>query len=125
MAGAGHELLFGISTDPKFGPLLAFGLGGRYVEVFGDVRFGVPPLSEVEAGELVSSIRAFALLEGVRGEPASDLEVLKEVAMRVGQLAHRHPRIVELDINPFLATPDRSSAVALDVRIRLDAASAS
>ncbi len=121
MASKGHELLFGISTDPRFGPLLGFGLGGRYVEVFGDVRFGVPPLSETEAGELVRSIRAFPLLEGVRGEPASDLEVLEEVLVRVGQLAHRHPRIVELDINPFLASPNRADAMAVDVRVRVAA----
>jgi len=119
MATAGHELLFGISTDPRFGPLLAFGLGGRYVEVFGDVRFGVPPLTATEAGELLRSIRAFALLEGVRGDPPADLDVLTEVLVRVGQLAHRHPRIVELDINPFLATPDRADARAVDVRIRV------
>ncbi|MCP4203024.1 MAG: GNAT family N-acetyltransferase, partial [bacterium] len=120
MAGSGHELLFGISTDPRFGPLLAFGLGGRYVEVFGDVAFGVPPLSESEADELLRRIRAFPLLEGVRGEPPADLDVLREVLMRVGQLAHCHPRVVELDINPFVASPDRDGAVALDVRIRVE-----
>lgn len=123
MATGSHELLFGISTDPRFGPLLAFGLGGRYVEVFGDVKFGVPPLSEIEADELLRSIQAFALLEGVRGEPASDLDILREVLVRVGQLAHRHPRIVELDINPFLASPNRADAMAVDVRVRVGAAS--
>ena len=64
----GHEVIFGISTDPRFGPLLMFGLGGKYVEVFRDVRFGVPPLTPGEAAEMVRGIRGLPLLEGVRGE---------------------------------------------------------
>jgi acyl-CoA synthetase (NDP forming) len=119
MAGAGHEVLFGVSTDPRFGPLLAFGLGGRYVEVFADVRFGVLPLSSCEAREMIEGIRGFPLLEGVRGEAAADREILLETLLRMAQLAQRHPRIAELDINPFLAAPDRNDAVAVDVRIRL------
>jgi acetyl coenzyme A synthetase (ADP forming)-like protein len=122
MAGSGHEVLFGLSTDPRFGPLLAFGLGGRYVEVFGDVRFGVLPLSPSEAREMIEGIRGFQLLQGVRGEEPADRGVLLEVLLRVAQLAARHPRITELDINPFLAAPSRSRAVAVDVRMRLAAA---
>ena len=119
MAGKGHEVIFGISTDPRFGPLLMFGLGGKYVEVFQDVRFGVTPLSPTEASDMIRGIRGFALLEGVRGEAGADLEVLEEVLLRVAQLAHRHPRIRELDINPFIAAPDKASAVAVDARIRV------
>jgi acetyl coenzyme A synthetase (ADP forming)-like protein len=119
MAGGGHEVLIGISTDPRFGPMLAFGLGGRYVEVFADVRFGVPPLSPSEAQDMVHGIRGFPLLEGVRGEEAADLGILTEVLLRVAQLSQRHPRITELDINPFLAANERDRAVALDVRIRV------
>ncbi|MHC4415264.1 MAG: acetate--CoA ligase family protein [Planctomycetota bacterium] len=119
MAHGGHEVIFGISTDPRFGPLLAFGLGGRYVEVWQDVRFGVTPLSPSEAREMIEDIRGFPLLKGVRGEPAADLDILLEVLLRVAQLALRHPRIAELDINPFLAAPDRGRALALDVRIRV------
>jgi acyl-CoA synthetase (NDP forming) len=119
MGSGGHEVIFGISTDPRFGPLLAFGLGGRYVEVWRDVRFGVTPLSPSEAREMIEGIRGFQLLKGVRGEPAADLKVLIEVLLRIAQLAHRHPRIAELDINPFLAAPDRQRAVALDVRLRV------
>ncbi len=115
----GHEVVFGISTDPRFGPLLMFGLGGKYVEVIKDVRFAVTPLSAVEAEETVRSIRGFALLEGVRGERGADLKVLQEVLLRLAQLVVRHPSIHELDVNPFLAAPDRESAKALDVRIRL------
>lgn len=119
MVRGGHEVIFGITTDPRFGPLLMFGLGGRYVEVFQDVRFGVTPLRPHEAREMVTGIRGFRLLEGVRGEPGADLDLLVEVLLRLAQLAARHPRIRELDVNPFLAAADRAGARALDVRIRV------
>jgi acetyltransferase len=119
MAKGGHEVIFGIAADPRFGPLLMFGLGGRYVEVFQDVRFGVLPLAPREAAEMVAGIRGVKLLQGVRGEPGADLELLAEVLLRLAQLAIRHPRIVELDVNPFLAAHDRAAAKALDARIRV------
>ena len=121
MAGGGHEVIFGISTDPRFGPLLMFGLGGKYVEVFQDVRFGVTPLAPSEAAEMVRGIRGFPLLEGVRDEAAADLDVLEETLLRLAQLATRHPRVKELDINPFIAAPQRADCRALDVRIRIEA----
>jgi acyl-CoA synthetase (NDP forming) len=121
MVRGGHEVIFGISTDPRFGPLVMFGLGGRYVEVFQDVRFGVTPLHPDEAREMIRGIRGFKLLEGVRGEAGADLALLEEVLLRLAQLATRHPRIRELDLNPFLAAADRERAKALDVRIRVGA----
>jgi len=120
MVRGGHEVIFGISTDPRFGPLLMFGLGGKYVEVFQDVRFGVTPLVSHEAREMVRGIRGFKLLEGVRGEPAADLDLLVDVLLRLAQLAQRHPAIKELDLNPFLAASDRASAKAVDARIRVE-----
>jgi acetate---CoA ligase (ADP-forming) len=119
MARGGHEVIFGITTDPRFGPLLMFGLGGKYVEVFQDVRFAVTPLDAEEARDVVRGIRGFKLLEGVRGEPGADLDLLVEILLRLAQLSQRHPRIRELDLNPFLAGPDRQSARALDARIRV------
>jgi acetyl coenzyme A synthetase (ADP forming)-like protein len=119
MAREGHEVIFGVSTDPRFGPLLMFGLGGKYVEVFQDVRFGVLPLDAYEAGEMVHGIRGIKLLTGVRGEPGADLELLREVLLRLARLVTRHPRIVELDVNPFLAAPSRQAAKAVDARIRV------
>jgi len=120
MARGGHEVIFGVTTDPRFGPLLMFGLGGKYVEVFEDVRFGVLPLDPWEAGEMVHGIRGIKLLTGVRGEPGADLDLLVEVLLRIAQLVTRHPRIVELDVNPFLAAPMRQAAKALDVRMRVE-----
>jgi acetyl coenzyme A synthetase (ADP forming)-like protein len=119
MARGGHEVIFGVTTDPRFGPLLMFGLGGKYVEVFEDVRFGVLPLDAWEAGEMVRGIRGIKLLTGVRGEAGADLELLVEVLLRLARLVERHPRIAELDVNPFLAAPTRQEAKALDVRIRV------
>ena len=116
---SGHEVIFGISTDPRFGPLLMFGLGGKYVEVFGDVRFGVPPLQPDEARDMIRGIRGSRLLEGIRGEPAVDFEVLVDVLLRLAQLAERHPRIHELDINPFFTTAESAGSKAVDVRVRV------
>ena len=119
MERGGHEVIYGISTDPRFGPLVMFGLGGRYVEVFRDVRFGVTPLAPSEARDMIHGIRGFKLLEGVRGEAPADLGALEEVLLKSSRLAENHPRILELDVNPFLAAADRSHARALDVRIRV------
>lgn len=119
MASSGHETIFGISTDPRFGPLLMFGLGGKYVEVFNDVRFGVTPLRPSEALEMVRSIRGFKLLSGVRGEEAADIDVLVDVLLRLSLLAERHPEIAELDLNPFLAAPRGKRALAVDARLRV------
>ena len=115
----GVETVFGATLDPRSGPLLMFGLGGKYVEVLRDVRFGVTPLQRGDARAMIRGIRGFPLLQGVRGEPPADLAVLEDVLLRLAQLVTRHPRIVELDLNPFLAAPAGGSAAALDVRIRV------
>ncbi len=120
MARGGQEIIFGLSSEPKVGPVLMFGLGGKYVEVFRDVRFGVPPLTSYEAREVIRGIRGFPLLEGVRGDAPADLSTLEEVFLRLAQLAERHPTIRELDINPFLAGTDRAGSKALDVRVRVE-----
>jgi acetyl coenzyme A synthetase (ADP forming)-like protein len=122
LARGGHELIFGLSAVPRLGPLLMFGLGGKYVEVFRDVRFAVPPLGQLAARDVIRGIRGHQLLLGVRGEPAADEALLVEVLQRLGQLALRHPRIAELDVNPFLAGADRRTARAVDVRVRVGSA---
>jgi acetate---CoA ligase (ADP-forming) len=113
----GQELILGMSTDPTFGPLLMFGLGGIYVETFQDVAFRVPPVTGQEATEMVRSIRSFPLLEGVRGGAGVDLEAISGAVQRLSQLVQEHPEIGEIDVNPFLATS--RGALALDARIRL------
>ncbi len=113
----GQELILGMSTDPTFGPLLMFGLGGIYVETFQDVAFRVPPVTGQEAKEMVRSIRSFPLLEGVRGGEGVDLDAISGAVQRLSQLVQEHPEIGEIDVNPFLATS--RGALALDARIRL------
>ena len=118
MARGGHEVIFGLSSDERFGPVLMFGLGGKYVEVLHDVRFGVPPLTRTEALELVRGIRGIRLLEGVRGDAPSDLGLLADVLGRLAALAERFPAIVEIDVNPFLAA-DAAGSLAVDARVRV------
>jgi acyl-CoA synthetase (NDP forming) len=109
----------GDTPHPRWGPLLLFGAGGKYVEVLADVQLALPPLTAGEASRLVRGIRSFPLLEGARGEAPADLAMLEQVLLRLSQLVTRHPRIQELDINPFLAAPVGGAPAALDVRVRL------
>ncbi|MDQ3308508.1 MAG: acetate--CoA ligase family protein, partial [Gemmatimonadota bacterium] len=85
MVGGGKETIIGMHSDPAFGPLLMFGLGGIYVEALHDVVFRVQPVSDVDAREMVQSIRGIRLLQGMRGEPPSDLGRIAEVIQRVSQ----------------------------------------
>ncbi len=113
----GRETIIGMSTDPSFGPVLMFGLGGIYVEALRDVSFRVHPVNRTDADEMIRSIRGLPLLQGVRGEAQADLETLAEVIQRVSQLVGDHERIVELDLNPFLVF--ESGGMAVDARIGL------
>ncbi len=113
----GRETIIGATTDPTYGPMLMFGLGGIYVEALQDVAFRVHPLSDVDANEMIRSIRGYKVLEGFRGEPAADRETLVEMILRVSQLMGDNPEIQEMDINPFLI--QEAGGVALDARIRV------
>ncbi len=117
MVGGGKETIVGMTSDPQFGPVLMFGLGGIYVEALGDVVFRVHPVSDVDAAEMVRSIRGHALLRGVRGEPASDTAAVEEVIQRISRLVGDHDEIAEMDVNPWLAFPE--GGVAVDGRIAL------
>ncbi|MEW5926769.1 MAG: acetate--CoA ligase alpha subunit [Gemmatimonadota bacterium] len=115
MVSGGRETIVGMHSDPQFGPLLMFGLGGIYVEALHDVVFRVTPVTDVDAHEMVRSIRGASLLGGVRGEASSDLAAVEEVIQRIGQLVADHDAIRELDVNPWLAFPE--GGVAVDGRI--------
>lgn len=125
MAGAGKEVLVGVQRDPGFGPVVVFGLGGIYVEVLRDVTFRLAPLRPLSAEHMVASVRAFPLLQGVRGEPPSDLPALYEVIERVSQLAVENPEVAELDINPLIVRPAERGACAVDARVVLGPSSRS
>ncbi len=113
----GRETIIGMSLDPGFGPVLMFGLGGIHVEALRDVVFRVHPLTDLDAREMTHQIRGVRLLDGIRGEPPADREMLAETIQRVSQLVGRHPEIVELDINPFVVF--ESGGTAVDARIRI------
>jgi len=117
MPAGGLETLVGMNRDPQFGPLVTFGLGGIYVETLKDVTFRLAPFSPSEAREMLGEIRAHALLDGVRGQPAADKAAIVEALLRVGQLVQDFPEITELDINPLLVYPHGQGAVALDMRL--------
>lgn len=117
MAPAGTELMIGVVEDRSFGPLVGFGLGGRAVEVLNDVVFRITPLTDVDAHEMVRSIRGARLLQGFRGAPAADLAALEDLLLRIAWLAETLPELLELDINPAIAMASGVSVV--DVRIRL------
>lgn len=120
MVRKGRELLVGVSRDPQFGPLVAVGMGGIYVEVLRDVALRLAPMSREEVSEQLRSIKTFPLLKGVRGEPTADLEAIEEVILRISQLVTDFPEIVEMDINPLVAHYQGEGAVVVDARIILD-----
>jgi acetyl coenzyme A synthetase (ADP forming)-like protein len=119
MVQGGREILLGMSRDPQFGPLVAFGLGGIYVEALKDVAFRVAPFSPQEAEEMIHEIRSFPLLEGVRGEPPADFEAIVDALLKVSRLVTDFPEIVELDINPLMVFEEGRGAMAIDMRLVL------
>ncbi|HOU15930.1 MAG TPA: acetate--CoA ligase family protein [Anaerolineae bacterium] len=121
MVHGGREVLLGMSRDPQFGPLVAFGLGGIYVEALKDVSFRVAPFSPREADEMIREIRAYRLLEGVRGEQPADHMAMVDALLRISQLVTDFPDIVELDINPLMVFEEGRGAMAIDMRLVLAA----
>jgi acetyl coenzyme A synthetase (ADP forming)-like protein len=119
MLARGKEIILGVTRDPSFGPLLMFGLGGIYTEALRDVAFRLAPLREIVAAEMIKDIRSHRLLEGVRGEPPSDMAAIAECILRLSQLVTDHPSIQELDINPLMVYPRGQGAVIADARIIL------
>lgn len=101
MVAGGKEVIIGMKRDRHFGPLLMFGLGGIYVEVFRDVSFRIAPLSMSDAKEMIKNVRAYRILHGVRGEPMSDIDSLVNVLLRFSQLCVEFPDILEADLNPI------------------------
>jgi len=101
MIAGGKEVIIGMKRDRHFGPLLMFGLGGIYVEVFRDVSFRIAPLSMSDAKEMIKNVRAYRILHGVRGEPMSDIDSLVNVLLRFSQLCVEFPDILEADLNPI------------------------
>jgi len=117
MVTRGVEVMIGVTDDPLFGPLIAFGLGGIHVEIFGDVQFRIIPLTDRDAAEMVRGVKAYRLLTGYRGYPPADLEALEDTLLRVSRLVEEIPEISELDLNPIFALPPGQGCRIVDARI--------
>jgi acetyltransferase len=114
MASPGKELLLGAVRDAQFGPVVMVGLGGIYVEVLRDTATRLAPVSPGEALRMLDELKMAALLRGVRGEPPVDLPALAQTISRFGQLAIDCPDLVEVELNPLVASS--AGVVAVDAR---------
>jgi acetyltransferase len=119
MAPHGEEVILGANRYPIFGPLLMFGIGGIFVEVFQDVEFRLAPIQRNEAHRMVQSIKGYKLLKGFRGRPETDLQSVERSIVALSDMVMRHPEIAELDINPLVVHPTESGVTVVDCRIIL------
>ena len=117
MARKGVEVILGSTHDPRFGPICMFGLGGTLVEAIKDVTFRVAPMWEISAEKMISSIKTYKVLQGVRGMPRSDMDAIKDCILRLSQMVTEQPLITELDINPLIVYPEGEGCVVADSRI--------
>jgi acyl-CoA synthetase (NDP forming) len=118
MARPGIEIIIGTFKDPQFGPVIMFGLGGIFVEVFKDVSFRIVPITRRDADEMIKEIKAYTLLKGYRGQEPADIDALEDILMKVSDFTDNNPEIKEIDLNPVIAYKD--GAVAVDARIVLE-----
>jgi acetyltransferase len=114
----GYEVIIGAKTDPIFGPMILFGMGGVGVELFKDVAIGLPPLNQTLARRIMEETKVYELLKGYRNVPPADVRLLEETVVRFSQMIVDYPQLKEVDINPLFI--DDKEAFALDARIVID-----
>jgi len=119
MISGGLEVLVGMTEDPAFGPLIVFGMGGVLVELVGDVAFRINPVTDLEAAEMVRSIKSAKLLDGYRSSPPVDVPALEQLILRISALSEAVPEILEMDLNPVKALAPGEGAAIVDARIRV------
>jgi acetyltransferase len=115
----GLETLVGVTTDPSLGPVLVAGFGGVEVELLRDVAFRLPPVSDVDAREMLDGLKAKKRFDGFRGAPPGDRDALVDVIRRVSALVEIVPELTELDLNPVKIFPPGKGAMVVDGRLRL------
>jgi acetyl coenzyme A synthetase (ADP forming)-like protein len=120
MARPGVEALAGVTNDPVFGPLVAFGSGGALVELLDDVVFRVLPLTDRDVSEMIEETRVSRLLKGYRGSPSADVAALERLLLSLGALAEAAPRIAEIDLNPVIVHSNGEGVSLIDARVRLN-----
>lgn len=119
MVKGNREMVCGIATDPQYGPMMMFGLGGVFIEVMKDVTFRIAPLTDVDADEMIKSVKAYKLLQGARGTTPANMEQIQETLLRLSQLVNDYKFIDELDINPLLISEKTGEGIAVDGRIKV------
>ena len=119
MVKGNREMVCGIATDPQYGPMMMFGLGGVFIEVMKDVTFRIAPLTDIDASEMIKSVKAYKLLEGARGTTPAQMDQIQETLLRLSQLVSDYPFIDELDINPLLISEKTGEGIAVDGRIKV------
>ena len=124
MVKGNREMVCGIATDPQYGPMMMFGLGGVFIEVMKDVTFRIAPLTDIDAKEMIKSVKAYKLLEGARGTKPAQMEQIEETLLRLSQLVNDFNFIDELDINPLLISEKTGEGIAVDGRIKVRMAEA-
>ena len=115
----GAEMFVGVNHDPSFGPLLACGAGGVLVELMRDVTVRITPVTDLDATEMLRSLRTFPILEGYRGSPRLDIEELESLLLRVSRMVEDIPHLGELDLNPVIVLPQGRGAVVVDARMKI------
>ncbi|MCA1957596.1 MAG: acetate--CoA ligase family protein [Nitrospira sp.] len=121
MVSGGMEMLVGATRDSHFGPLIAVGLGGIHVELLGDVRFGLAPLTNHDVSRMIRNLNGYPLLTGYRGRPAMDVGGLEDVLIRMSYLVEAIPDISQLDLNPIIVLPDSQGCKVVDARVLVQA----
>jgi acetyltransferase len=119
MAQNGLDMFIGAKQDPSFGPVVFFGMGGVFIELFRDVAMALCPTFHDEVAEKVLQLRSAAMLRGYRGTEPSDTEAFVDAVVRVSHLIQAFPQIEELDINPVRVFPKGQGVLALDSRMRI------
>jgi acetyltransferase len=119
MVEGGIETIVGVTMDPSFGPLIMFGSGGINAELIKDIALKLHPLTDLDAEELVCSIKMAKLFEGYRGNPPSDIRALEDLLLRVSAIVEDIPQIGEMDLNPVKVMPHGEGYWVVDARIML------
>jgi acyl-CoA synthetase (NDP forming) len=117
MAPPAVELIVGVVHDQSFGPVLACGAGGAAAGLIQDVAVRIMPLTDIDAAEMIRSLKTFPLLDGYGGAPRCDIAAIEDVLQRISAMVQAHPEIDELDCNPLVAGPHGATIVGARIRV--------
>jgi acetyltransferase len=120
MVKEGREVIVGMSHDPQFGPVIMFGLGGIFVEVFNDVSLRIVPLTRTDAEDMMKEVKGYKILEAFRGKPEADVEGIIDILLKVSRMAIDLGDVIsEIDINPLMVLDKGKGVKAVDALIVL------